>query len=107
MAITRHQYRIFIKAPIEQVWNALLDPAFTRRYFHGTAFDAPPVTGQPYRTSMGGGSPALDGMIEACEAPHRLVQTWHVLYDGAMEAERPSRVEWTLAFAGSPRLRVG
>lgn len=100
MAITRHQYRIFIKAPIEQVWNALLDPAFTRRYFHGTAFDAPPVTGQPYRTSMGGGSPALDGMIEACEAPHRLVQTWHVLYDAAMEAEPPSRVEWTLAIAG-------
>ncbi len=100
MAITRHQYRIFIKAPIEQVWNALLDPAFTRRYFHGTAFDAPPVTGQPYRTSMGGGSPALDGMIEACEAPHRLVQTWHVLYDAAMEVEPASRVEWTLAIAG-------
>ncbi|HAN36702.1 MAG TPA: SRPBCC domain-containing protein [Ilumatobacteraceae bacterium] len=100
MAITRHQYRIFIKAPIEQVWNALLDPAFTRRYFHGTAFDAPPVTGQPYRTSMGDGSPALDGMIEACEAPHRLVQTWHVLYDAAMEVEPASRVEWTLAIAG-------
>ena len=39
-------------------------------------------------------------MIEACEAPHRLVQTWHVLYDAAMEAEPPSRVEWTLAIAG-------
>ena len=46
MAITRHQYRIFIKAPIEQVWNALLDPAFTRRYFHGTAF-ARAATAEP------------------------------------------------------------
>lgn len=106
MAITRHQYRIFIKAPIEQVWNALLDPAFTRRYFHGTAFDVPPVAGEAYRTSMGTGQPAVDGTIEVLDAPHRLVQTWHVLYDAAMEAEQPSRVEWTLAVAGDGLTRL-
>ena len=106
MAITRHQYRIFIKAPIEQVWNALLDPTFTRRYFHGTAFDQTPVEGQPYRTSTGDGRPAVDGTIETLQAPHRLVQTWHVLYDAAMEAEPPSRVEWTLAEAGDGLTRL-
>jgi uncharacterized protein YndB with AHSA1/START domain len=63
VAITRHQYRIFIKAPIDQVWNALLDPAFTRRYFHGTAFDEAPIAGQPYRTSLADGQPAVDGTI--------------------------------------------
>ncbi len=106
MAITRHQYRIFIKAPIEQVWNALLDPTFTRRYFHGTAFDQTPVEGQPYRTSTDNGRPAVDGTIETLQAPHRLVQTWHVLYDAAMEAEPPSRVEWTLAEAGDGLTRL-
>jgi uncharacterized protein YndB with AHSA1/START domain len=106
VAITRHQYRIFIKAPISQVWNALLDPAFTRRYFHDTAFDHAPTAGQPYRTSMSNGSPAIDGTIEVLEAPHRLVQTWHVLYDAAMEAEPPSRVEWTLAEAGDGLTRL-
>ena len=106
MAITRHQYRIYIKAPIGDVWNALLDPAFTRQYFHDTAFDAPPVAGEPYRTSMGSGQPAIDGTIEVLEAPHRLVQTWHVLYDAAMEAEPPSRVEWTLAEAGDGLTRL-
>ena len=30
MAITRHQYRVYVKAPVEQVWNAILDPEFTR-----------------------------------------------------------------------------
>ncbi len=100
MAVTRHQYRIYIKAPIDTVWNALIDPAFTRRYFHDTAFDAPPAQGQPYRTTMGNGAPALDGTIEVCEPPHKLVQTWHVLYDAAMAEEPPSRVEWTLAAAG-------
>lgn len=96
MAITRHQYRIYIKAPIEQVWNAIIDPAFTRRYFHGTAFDTPPAAGHPYRTSMGE-QPAVDGTIEVLEPPHRLVMTWHVLYDAAMGAEPPGRVEWNLS----------
>ena len=106
MAITRHQYRIFIKAPIELVWNALIDPAFTRRYFHGTAFETPPVAGQPYRTLMADGQPAIDGTIEELDAPHRLVQTWHFLYDTAMAAEPPSRVEWTLAVAGDGLTRL-
>lgn len=96
MAITRHVYRIHIKAPIDAVWNALIDPAFTRRYFHGTAFDAPPAAGQPYRTSLPDGSGAVDGTIEALDPPHRLVMTWHTLYDAALADEPPSRVEWTL-----------
>jgi uncharacterized protein YndB with AHSA1/START domain len=106
VAITRHQYRIFIKAPIADVWTALLDPAFTRRYFHGTAFDAPPSAGQPYRTSLASGGPAVDGTIEVLEAPHRLVMTWHVLYDSAMAEEPPSRVEWRLTEAGEHLTRV-
>ena len=99
MVITRHQYRIFIKAPIEQVWNALLDPAFTRRYFHGTAFDQPPVEGEPYRM-VENERAAMDGIVEELVPPHRLVQTWRFLDDGAMAAEPPSRVEWKLAVAG-------
>jgi uncharacterized protein YndB with AHSA1/START domain len=98
MAITRHQYRVYVKAPVEQVWNAILDPEFTRRYFHGTAFDAPPVAGEPYRTTMSG-APAVDGTIEVLEPPHRLVMTWHVLYDAALEQEPAGRVEWTLTAA--------
>ncbi len=106
MAITRHQYRIYIKAPIEQVWNALLDPAFTERYFHGTAFDQPPAAGEPYRMLAADGQAAMDGIIEELAPPHRLVQTWHFLDNGAMAAEPPSRVEWTLAAAGDGLTRL-
>ncbi len=35
-------------------------------------------------------------MIETFEPPHKLVMTWHVLYDDEMAAEPPGRVEWTL-----------
>jgi uncharacterized protein YndB with AHSA1/START domain len=106
MAITRHQYRIFIKAPIEQVWNALIDPAYTRRYFHGTAFVEPPSAGSPYRTTLPNGSGAVDGTIEVMDAPHRLVMTWHVLYDAAMSEEPASRVEWNLTTAADGLTRV-
>ncbi|MFZ4718983.1 MAG: SRPBCC domain-containing protein [Ilumatobacteraceae bacterium] len=105
MAVTRHQYRIYIKAPIQQVWSALIEPEFTRRYFHGSTFDAPPVAGEPYRTSMGE-QPAVDGTIEVLEPPYRLVQTWHVLYHAALADEPPSRVEWTLSEAGEGLTQV-
>jgi uncharacterized protein YndB with AHSA1/START domain len=103
---TRHVYRIFVRATAEQVWTALIDPAFTRQYFHGTAFDESPQAGQPYRTAMPDGRPAIDGVIEVCEPPRRLVQTWHVLYDTAMSEEPPSRVEWTITDAGEGMVRV-
>jgi uncharacterized protein YndB with AHSA1/START domain len=77
MAITKHVYQIFIKATPEQVWDAIIEPSWTRRYFHGTAFDSPPVKGQPYRTSIADGRPAVDGVIEELDPPKRLVMTWH------------------------------
>jgi uncharacterized protein YndB with AHSA1/START domain len=100
MSIARHVYRIHIKAPIDRVFDALIDPEMTRRYFHGTAFDSPPRQGQPYRTSMLDGRGAVDGTIEVLDPPHRLVMTWHTLYDVEQGAEPPSRVEWTLTEAG-------
>ena len=105
--MTPHRYRIFIKATPEQVWQGIVDPAFTRQYFHGTAFDAPPQAGQAYRTTIvAAGRPAIDGTIEVCEPPHRLVQTWHVLYDAAMSEEPPSRVEWLLTPVGDGLTRL-
>jgi uncharacterized protein YndB with AHSA1/START domain len=103
---TRHVYRVYIRATPEQVWQAIVEPDFTRQYFHGTAFDESPQAGQPYRTTMVSGSPAVDGVIEVCEPPHRLVQTWHVLYDAAMAEEPPSRVEWTITEAGDGLVRL-
>ena len=102
-------YQLFIKAEPEEVFRAIIDPAFTRRYFYGSAFSEPPLPGRPYLSALPDGSAAVDGTIEVFDPPHRLVQTWHVRYDPAMTAEPPSRVEWTLARAGDglTRLRVG
>jgi uncharacterized protein YndB with AHSA1/START domain len=106
MAITKHVYQIFIKATPDEVWNAIVDPSWTRRYFHGTAFDTPPAKGQPYRTTTADGRPAVDGVIEELDPPNRLVMTWHVLYDAAMSEEPASRVEWIVEPMGDGLTRL-
>ena len=106
MAITKHVYQIFIKATPQQVWDAIVEPSWTRRYFHGSAFDSPPVKGEPYRTTIGEGRPAVDGVIEEVDPPHRLIMTWHTLYDAAMSEEPPSRVEWIIEPAGDGLTRL-
>jgi hypothetical protein len=42
----------------------------------------------------------------ADRSPGRFVQTWHVLYDAALEQEPASRVEWTIEKAGDGLTRV-
>ncbi|MEY2416771.1 MAG: hypothetical protein QOH53_2105 [Ilumatobacteraceae bacterium] len=106
MAITKHVYQIFIKATPEAVWEAIVEPSWTRRYFHGTSFDSPPVKGEPYRTTIADGRPAVDGVIEELDPPNRLVMTWHVLYDAAMSQEPPSRVEWIVEAMGDGLTRL-
>lgn len=59
MAITKHVDQIYIRATPEQVWRAITDPSWTRRYFHGTEFmstlepGAPPTGAWPSVTTTG------------------------------------------------------
>jgi len=105
MSRPAHVYQIYIAANPAQVWTAITDSDWRRRYLHSTAFVEPPVAGQPYLTVLPDGRPAVDGMIEemsppAAGQPGRFVHTWHVLYNSELEAERPGRVEWIVTEAG-------
>ena len=97
MAAAAHIYEIFIRTTPERVWEALIDPEYTRQYFHGTRFESTFERGSGYRNVLGDGTAAVDGVIEEFDPPHRLVMTWHVLDDPEMAAEPPSRVEWQLS----------
>lgn len=97
MTAAAHVYEIFIRAPRERVWSALVDPEYTTRYFHGTRFESSFEPGARYvNRIVAEDRPAVDGTIEVFDPPSRLVMTWHVLYDSEMSEEPPSRVEWTL-----------
>jgi uncharacterized protein YndB with AHSA1/START domain len=111
MTLTAHVYQIYIAAPPEQVWSAITESEWTRRYFHTTEFVEPPRQGRPYRKVGAQGQPTVDGMIEEMRppvgrSPGRFVQTWHTLYDPELAHEPPSRVEWTVENAGDGLTRV-
>ena len=99
MPTTAHVYEIYIHASPQRVWDALVDPEFTRQYFHGTTFLSDFRPGSGFRNVLPGGRAAVEGVIEEIDPPHRLVMTWHVLYDTALSSEPPGRVEWQLASA--------
>jgi uncharacterized protein YndB with AHSA1/START domain len=102
MSSTIHMYEVFIRAPRERVWQALVDPDDTVRYFHGTRFDSTFEPGAAFHNVIvDGGQLAVDGVVETFEPPHRLVITWHVNYDEEMADEPPGRVEWTLTPANA------
>jgi len=105
---TQHVYEIDIRAEVGDVWDALTDPASTRQYFHATHWTSPPVAGDPFQTHLPDGRVAIDGLVEEVDPPHRLVHTWHPLYDDELAAEPPSRVAWILTPVGDgiTRLRL-
>jgi len=106
MAKPIHVLQTFIRADIDRVWQAITDPEFTAQYFFAQRFDATLEPGAPYRFIGPDGADSVVGTIEEVDPPRRLVMTWKVLYDTAMAAEPPGRVEWELAPAGDGLTRV-
>ena len=100
-----HIYQTYIRASAEQVWQAITDPEFTKRYWHRTAFESAFEPGSPYRMVLPDGSDAVVGTIEV-EPPRRLVMTWRILYDAAAVDEPPSRIEWLLTENGDGVTKV-
>ena len=71
-------YVTYIAASPEQVWQALIDPAFTRRYFFGFAIDIEPREGGVFRLLAPDGSTHVRGEVLEWSPPHRLCVTWGV-----------------------------
>lgn len=90
-------YQICIRAPRERVWDALTNPAFTSRYFHGTYIESDWKPGSPvfYRNAPGG-EITVDGAVLEIDPPNRLVISWHVQYNDQAGKEPPSRVTFSL-----------
>ena len=107
MTIAAHQYEVYIRATPEQVWSAITDPARTRQFFHGTSFDRPPVRASLLHLRRGTAA-RRRRRIEALDPPHRMVQTWHTLYDARVGPSRPAGWSgWSRpAGEGLTRLRV-
>jgi uncharacterized protein YndB with AHSA1/START domain len=92
-ALTTQVYNVFIKATPEQIWEAITEPDFTEKYFHGARIE----TSGGRRVSRGpNGELWGDEPILESEPPRRLVHQWRSQYDPELAAEEPSRVTWEI-----------
>jgi uncharacterized protein YndB with AHSA1/START domain len=98
--LTTQVYRVWIKAPREKIWAAIVDPEFNTRYgyaapsfydlkpggsYHSTANQGM----KDYGASAGFEVPdtIVDGEVIEVDEPRLLVQTWRMLMDPTTAAE--------------------
>jgi len=100
-------FATFIRATPETIWRALTETDFTLRYYYGNAIESTFEPGAPYRMTADG-ELQIEGEILEADRPHRLVQSWHGVWDEAMVADAPSRVTWEIeeAMPGVCRLTL-
>ena len=94
-------YQVYIRATPERVWQAITDPEFTTRYFHGSRVELKLVAGSEYRSYSPDRSEVwVDGEVLEVDPPKRLVHSWHSRYDAETADEEPSRVTWEIEDLG-------
>ena len=93
---SRFVYAIYISAKPEQVWQALLDGEFTRRYWeHDNVSDWKPGSPWKHQRSDGSGKVDLVGEVVEIAPPRRLVLTWAFPADAGNKAKH-SRVTFEI-----------
>jgi len=91
--MTAQVYQIFIKATPERIWEAIVKPEFTVRYFHTAHIEISPTH---YHSHGPDGSTWGDGAVLEFNPPKRLVHEWRSLYDPDLTEEEASRVTWEI-----------
>jgi uncharacterized protein YndB with AHSA1/START domain len=76
MAESRFVYVTYIRTTPEKLWQALIDPEFTRRYFVETWQDCEWQPGASWRMMHPDGRVLNSGQVLEIEPPRRLVLSW-------------------------------
>lgn len=98
-------YTTYIRTTPERLWQALTDPAFTRRYW-GTAFTTDWRPGSPMVWEEAGARTAHpDQVVLEADAPHRLSYTWHT-FTPEWAASAGVAEDVLAKIAAEPRSRV-
>ena len=92
----RHVFQVYIRTNPEQLWQAITDPAFTRRYFFQTRLEGTCRPGESIRYLLPNDEVAVEGEVLEAEPPKRLVTTWSFRNDPELVEDPPSRVTWEI-----------
>jgi uncharacterized protein YndB with AHSA1/START domain/DNA-binding transcriptional ArsR family regulator len=99
MGVPRHVYEIYIRTTPERLWQAITDPADTRRYYFGTDVQSDWKAGSRL-VYLDHGQVSLDCKIIEIDPAHRLVHSFVAIYDPETATEKPSRVTWEIEKLG-------
>jgi uncharacterized protein YndB with AHSA1/START domain len=96
MAESRFVYVTYIRTTPEKLWQALIDPEFTRQYWVGTHHESEWKPGSAWRLMIPDGRVADTGEIVEFEPHRRLVLTWRNEFKPELRAEGFSRMTYEL-----------
>jgi uncharacterized protein YndB with AHSA1/START domain len=100
MAESKFVYVTFIRTTPEKLWRALMEPEFTRRYWHDTAQECDWKPGAVWRLLKPDGSVADSGEVVQIEPQKRLVLKWQNHMFPEMTAEGFSQLTYELEEKG-------
>jgi uncharacterized protein YndB with AHSA1/START domain len=101
MAESRFVYVTYIRTTPEKLWQALLDPEFTRRYFFETWQDCAWKAGASWRMVVPDGRATDSGQVLEIDPPRRLVLSWRNEFRPELHEEGYSRCTFELEPKGS------
>jgi uncharacterized protein YndB with AHSA1/START domain len=87
----RFVYVTYIKTTPEKLWDALLQPEFTRAYWAGFWHDCDWRKGAPWKLMFADGRVADSGEVVEIEKPKRLVLKWRNEFRPELREEGYSR----------------
>jgi uncharacterized protein YndB with AHSA1/START domain len=100
MAESRFVYVTYIRTTPEKLWQALIDPEFTRQYWCDTTQDCDWKPGASWRIMIPDGRVADSGEIIEVDPPRKLIHTWRNEFRPELRAEGHSRITYELEPVG-------
>jgi uncharacterized protein YndB with AHSA1/START domain len=96
MADSRFVYVTYIRTTPEKLWQALIEPEFTRQFWGETWQDCEWKPGASWRLMIPGGRVGDSGEVLEIEPGRRLVLTWRNEFLPALREEPVSRLTYEL-----------
>jgi uncharacterized protein YndB with AHSA1/START domain len=96
MAESRFTYVIYIRTSPAKLWQALIEPEFTRQYWVETWQESDWKPGAAWRILLPDGRVGDSGEVLEIDPPKRLVLSWRNEFIPDMRAEGYSRMSYTL-----------
>ncbi len=100
MAESRFVYVTYVRTTPAKLWQALIEPEFTRRYWCETGQESTWQVGSSWRIMIPDGRVGDSGEILEIEPERRLVLSWRNVFKPELAAEGYSRLTYELEQQG-------